>query len=395
MRLYRSSIFLLTCFSCVNFYSVQASAAITKVAPEKLQLAQLGSTSTTGQRILEPGSKGSDVRKLQTQLKQLGYYKGVVDGKYALSTKIAVAKFQQANGLNRVDGVTDLTTKQSLANALAPVKPASVATNIDSPVTLATTDSTTSTNSQSAFKDVIWWSTLGLGTLGTCGAILFLLKYFDPNKPQKQSKTFPLKALNPTQEEPVSQVLSELPRTNHYQAETAEVNTSQTSNTSLSTTVLPVETTSRITKLSIVDELIQDLRSPDPKKRQKAIWDLGQQGDSRAIQPLVNLLVDADSQQRNLILAALSEINIRTLKPINKALAISMQDESPQVRQNAIRDLTRVYDMMAQMSQMLVHALDDPDAEVQTTAKYALSQMNRMRNLDKINLPEEIRDSSR
>ena len=92
-------------------------------------------------------------------------------------------------------------------------------------------------------------------------------------------------------------------------------------------------------------------------------------------------MVDADSQQRSLILAALAEINTRTLKPMNRALAISLQDESPQVRQNAIRDLTRVYDMMAQMSQILSHAVRDPDADVRSTAKYALSQMNRIRAL--------------
>jgi len=158
---------------------------------------------------------------------------------------------------------------------------------------------------------------------------------------------------------------------------------------------MPIETTSRLAKLNIVDELVQDLRSTDPTKRHKAIWDLGQQGDSRAIQPLVNMLIDADSQQRNLILAALSEINVRSLKPINKAFAVSMQDESPQVRQNAIRDLTRVYDMMAQMSQMLAHALDDPDAEVQATARYALTQMNRMRNVDKKSLADSTLEDSR
>ncbi|MBR8837696.1 MAG: peptidoglycan-binding protein, partial [Stigonema ocellatum SAG 48.90 = DSM 106950] len=45
------------------------------------------------------------------------------------------------------------------------------------------------------------------------------------------------------------------------------------------------------------------------------------------------------------------------------------------------RDLTRVYDSMSQMSQMLSHAAQDPDVEVQATARYALSQMNRIRAL--------------
>jgi HEAT repeat protein len=163
----------------------------------------------------------------------------------------------------------------------------------------------------------------------------------------------------------------------------------QAATTSQPPTLLPPTTTSRLAKVNIVDELLKDLSSPDPTKRRKAIWDLGQQGDSRAIQPLVDLMIDADSQQRSLILAALTEIGIRTLKPMNQALAMSLQHESPQVRQNAIRDLTRIYDMMAQISQMLCHAVQDPDAEVQATARYALAQMNRIRSLPSQDKPSK------
>ena len=145
--------------------------------------------------------------------------------------------------------------------------------------------------------------------------------------------------------------------------------------------IIPTEKTSRLAKVNVVDELIQDLDSSNPTERRKAIWELGQKGDSRAIQPLVEQMIDADSQQRSLILGALSEIGTRTLKPMNRALAVSMQDESPDVRKNAIRDLTRVYDVMAQISQMLSMAAEDEDPEVQETARYAISQMNRIRIL--------------
>ena len=145
--------------------------------------------------------------------------------------------------------------------------------------------------------------------------------------------------------------------------------------------ILPVEQTTRLAKISIVDELLKDLHSSDPGKRRKAIWDLGQHGDSRSVQPLVELMLDSDSKQRSLILAAMAEIGSRTLKPMNRALVTSLQDESPEVRKNAIRDLTRVYDQMAQISQLLCHAIEDPDAEVQETARYAIAQMNRIRVL--------------
>ena len=142
---------------------------------------------------------------------------------------------------------------------------------------------------------------------------------------------------------------------------------------------LPLEKTTRLAKINIVEELIKDLQQPDPQKRRKAIWELAQQGDSRAVKPLVELMIDSDSQQRTLILEALSQIGNKTLKPLNRALALSLQDDNAQVRKNAIRDLTRIYEVVAQMSQMLCHATDDPDPEVKETARWAMNQLSRIR----------------
>jgi vesicle coat complex subunit len=81
-----------------------------------------------------------------------------------------------------------------------------------------------------------------------------------------------------------------------------------------------------------------------------------------------------------LILSALSEIGTRTIKPMSKALAISLQDDNADVRKNAIRDLTRIYDLVAQVSQMVQKcSVDDPDDEVRETATWALKQLNRIR----------------
>jgi HEAT repeats len=134
-------------------------------------------------------------------------------------------------------------------------------------------------------------------------------------------------------------------------------------------------------RIGIVETLIQDLQSRDPVKRRQAIWELGQCGDSRAIQPLVDLTLDSDSAQRSLILAALSEIGVRTLKPMNRALAVSLQDESPEVRKNAIRDLTRVYDLMTHIAQLLNHASEDGDPEVSETARWAIGKLDRLHTL--------------
>ncbi|MEB3231189.1 MAG: HEAT repeat domain-containing protein [Leptolyngbyaceae bacterium] len=133
-----------------------------------------------------------------------------------------------------------------------------------------------------------------------------------------------------------------------------------------------------VTKISRTDALLEQLQSRDAQKRRQAIWELGQRGTSDAIQPLVDALVDSDSQQRSLILGAIAEIGTRTLSPINHALMISLQDSNTDVRKNAIRDLTRIYTLMAQMSQILAHAALDRDAEVQATALWALEEFNQV-----------------
>ncbi len=141
----------------------------------------------------------------------------------------------------------------------------------------------------------------------------------------------------------------------------------------------PLEPPPALTRLDRVDELIRELREPDADQRQQAIWELAQQADSRAVQPLVNLLLDSDSQQQSLILEALSQIGTRALKPMNRALALSLQDDDAHVRKNAIRDLTRIYELVAQLSQLLYYATDDPDPGVQETARWALGQLNNIR----------------
>ncbi len=136
----------------------------------------------------------------------------------------------------------------------------------------------------------------------------------------------------------------------------------------------------RLPQVGAVENLLKEIQNPDPVKRRKAIWDLGQWGDTRAVQPLVDLMIEADSKQRSLILSALSEIGTRTIKPMSRALAISLQDDNVDVRKNAIRDLTRIYDLVAQVSQMVQKcALDDPEVEVRETAAWALKQLNRIR----------------
>ena len=50
--------------------------------------------------VLEVGSSGSDVRKVQQKLIDWGYLNGTADGKYGEKTRAAVAAFQRKNGLS-------------------------------------------------------------------------------------------------------------------------------------------------------------------------------------------------------------------------------------------------------------------------------------------------------
>jgi len=59
------------------------------------------------------GSTGETVRKIQTKLKNWGYYDGAVDGVYGPETASAVRYFQQKNGL-AVDGVVGAETLAAL-----------------------------------------------------------------------------------------------------------------------------------------------------------------------------------------------------------------------------------------------------------------------------------------
>lgn len=59
------------------------------------------------------GSRGSEVKQIQTKLKNWGYYSGKVDGIYGSGTLSAVKKFQKKNGL-KVDGIAGTKTLQAM-----------------------------------------------------------------------------------------------------------------------------------------------------------------------------------------------------------------------------------------------------------------------------------------
>lgn len=350
------------------------------------------------QRLIGPESQGQAVIEIQTLLKQLGYSREIIGGQYGRSTAIAVSQFQSAVGLD-ADGTVGSTTWEQLLSQQEPQRAASPETSSD----------TTNQPAKSplSLKKLLWWVGLAAIPIMVGGGLIYLLRsngdFQDEseleNDGDDEAFTFEEIEAAETSGEPLTnhgsgmkERMSELNRSNLYpESKTDNGYTDPIRHfadpiTELTPTQTPaeplaVEETTRLKKIDIVDELIKDLQRSDPARRRQAIWELGQRGDSRAVQPLLTLMSDSDSNQRSLILAALSEIGTQTLKPVNRALAISMQDENPDVRKNAIRDVTRIYDLVAQISHLLHYAVDDPNPEVQETARWALNQLSRIRTL--------------
>lgn len=69
-------------------------------------------------QLLKLGSRGPRVREVQSVLKQMGYYKGSVDGIYGPQTEVAVRNFQKSRGL-AVDGIVGENTYKALERYLS------------------------------------------------------------------------------------------------------------------------------------------------------------------------------------------------------------------------------------------------------------------------------------
>ncbi|MEQ9486417.1 peptidoglycan-binding protein [Coleofasciculus sp. F4-SAH-05] len=351
---------------------------------------------------LQVGSRGETVQALQTRLKKLGYYEGDTDGVYGDTTRLAVIEFQESIDLN-ADGVVGLTTWTKLQAAAAEVPEPD---NSPAEVENAQEDNQNAEKAQSNSKrKQLLWILAGLsGTLVVFGGgLFFLIKVLDsPKKGQASAKAEESPPSSPPEEPEPPMVMSSNNRldsspaesvdtpippsesyTNGYNPSALSVTDSPSikppSHVEPSTNAALTKPKHRLAKKNGINQLIKDIQDSDPAKRRKAIWELAQRGDSRAVQPLVNLMLESDSQQRSLIVEALSQIGMKTLKPMNRALALSLQDDNPQVRKNAIRDVTLMYELVAQISQLLSYALDDPEADVQETARWALSQLERIR----------------
>lgn len=73
----------------------------------------IGSCGISVCALSKIGSRSEEVRSIQQELKNRGYYTGAVDGIYGTQTKNAVVKFQKDSGLS-ADGIAGVNTLKAL-----------------------------------------------------------------------------------------------------------------------------------------------------------------------------------------------------------------------------------------------------------------------------------------
>ena len=403
------------------------------------QSSDVTNRSNSSRSSLTPSQAAEQIQNLQRRLSELGYYEGSIDGIYGPNTQGALAEFQQSEGLAGT-GVMDPLTRERLISSTAP-RSSDTAESGESALTLSSlassdevaaettsdiaqngtaptpegdgTDAsspdeeasdgeseaasegeTASPDSEAGDDDVssspspeqqqdrglFRLALIGLAIVvfgGLGGTALLLARRSSASSEALEEEADAMNGTPPRDISPVSPTYTETTRNGSSQLASASSVSGIKRQTTLSAT--STSSTPRLAKVNIIDELIQDLDNPNPGIRRKAIWELGQRGNSTAVQPLVGLIVNADSHEQCLILAALAEIGSQTLKPMNRALVLSLQSENPEVRKNAIRDLTRIYDLMGHVGRALGQAATDDDPDVRQTAEWALNQLNRMR----------------
>lgn len=94
------------------------SSSLPVVTPQIIYTNATATPTTSTSSTLKNGSTGSDVKKLQTRLIELGYLKGSADGDFGDATETAVKNFQANNGLT-VDGKAGSATLAKLYSSSA------------------------------------------------------------------------------------------------------------------------------------------------------------------------------------------------------------------------------------------------------------------------------------
>ena len=93
--------------------SAKSAVSVSSNATSRPAMRTYVASTLSSYRYLQQGSRGSDVKKLQQRLKDLGYFFGSVSGDFGADTEVALRAFQERNGL-WVDGVAGEDTQRML-----------------------------------------------------------------------------------------------------------------------------------------------------------------------------------------------------------------------------------------------------------------------------------------
>ncbi len=103
--------------SKINSLEGQVDRLQTENAALKDKVSALGDALSDATKKQKVVLKSPSAKDIQAALKNAGFYKGEIDGKIGSSTKQAIIKFQEANGLNP-DGAVGSRTWEKLSEYL-------------------------------------------------------------------------------------------------------------------------------------------------------------------------------------------------------------------------------------------------------------------------------------
>ena len=436
----RSTFILLACVGALSVPAIQTKSAASptvsavRITDRSIIAQATPNTTAAAFQPLGIGARGEAVRSLQRRLIATDYYSGPVDGLYGLETQRAVVALQRAVGIedtgtlneatwqaleaggqstfefNNDDADSESVQASTEVGAGGAEDGSEAIASVENEMPSATTPTEPIVIEDDPPQGLNPMLALGIGALALLGS--FGVGFYMANRGKRAGRqagssgeigldtvgvdvetdtalrnraAVPAVPTNPalkerSQLEPGGLLRNSAPANGqtNYAASSAQIGqpVGYQASYQIDQTVAQ---TGPLSQMDVIEGLLGELHNPDPAKRRKAIWELGQRGNSIAVQPLVDAMPNADSKEKSLLLAALSEIGIRSMKPMNRAMAIAFQDPNPEVRKNAIRDLSRVYDIVVQISHMLGHATEDDDPEVRQTAAWALDKLNMIR----------------
>ncbi len=100
-------------FLVMSILSILSLLAITFYVDDYLNIG-----TAYGQENIFWGSRGEEVKTVQSKLKRWGYYNGQIDGVYGYKTYLAIRKLQKKTGL-KADGIVGVATRKALGMPVA------------------------------------------------------------------------------------------------------------------------------------------------------------------------------------------------------------------------------------------------------------------------------------